>query len=48
MKKVFEPLQLEIYYFDEMDAITCSFPADDREAGILGGEVFNDNSVIRS
>ena len=35
MKKVFEPLQLEIYYFDEMDAITCSFPADDRETGIL-------------
>ena len=37
MKKIFEPLQLEISYFDEMDAITCSFPADDSETGILGG-----------
>ena len=37
MKKTFEPLKLDICYFEEMDAITCSFPADDNETGILGG-----------
>ena len=36
MKKIFEPLKLEIYYFDEKDVITQSFPQDENELPITG------------
>lgn len=43
MKKIFEPLKIEIYYYEEKDIVTFSAEStDDNELpGIIVGSIFH-------
>lgn len=43
MKKILEPLKIEIYYFDEQDVLTESFDeAKDKNEGDMAPTIFYD------